>query len=103
MISVNLILFIVICTAVPVLLYISYIQYHRAENAINAANLLGSNMEEIYNYIREASASLADPRLRTAFESDDEVGVFFKQLMGIQEVLDQVLPEHNEETVSNVE
>lgn len=102
MISVNLILFLVICAAVPILLYISHVQYKRAEKALEAANILASNMEQIQNYIQEASATLADPQLRAAFEADDEVGVFFKQILSIQEVLDQVMPGH-EETVTDVE
>ena len=102
MISVNLILFIAICTVVPILLYISCIQYKRAEKALETANILAFNMEQIKEYIREASETLANPQLRAAFEADDEVGTFFKQISSIQEVLDQFLPE-NEEASSNIE
>ena len=102
MISVNLILFIAICTAVPILLYISCVQYKRAEKALEAANILASNMEQINSYIKETSETLADPQLRAAFEADDEVGTFFKQLTAIQEVLDQFLPE-NEETSTDIQ
>lgn len=101
MISVNLILFIVICTAVPILLYISYVQYKRADNALEAANILMTNMEQIQNYIREASETLANPQLKAAFEADDEVGTFFKQIVSIQEILDQFVP-GNEETSTDV-
>lgn len=100
MISINLILFIVICAAVPVLLYISRIQYKRAENALEVADILMSNMEQIQNYIQEASATLANPQLRAAFEADDEVGTFFKQISNIQEVLDQFIPKSDDEKAS---
>jgi len=102
MISINSIVFCVICTAVLVLLYISYIQYRRAEKALEAANILMSNMEQVQNYIQEASETLANPQLKAAFEADDEVGTFFKQIISIQEVLDQFVP-RNEETSTNVQ
>lgn len=96
MIKISLVVFILICTAVLVLLYISFVQYRRAEKALEAANVLGYNMEQIYSYIQQASATLANPQLRAAFEADDEVGTFFKQLTGIQEILDQFVPSHEE-------
>lgn len=102
MISVSLYIFVPICAVVLLLLYISFVQYKRAEKAIEAANILASNMNQIQDYIQEASATLADPQLRAAFEADDEVGTFFKQILSIQGVLDQVIPGH-EETVTNVE
>lgn len=80
------------------LLYISFVQYRRAEKALEAANVLLFNMEQINEYIQEASTTLANPQLRAAFEADDEVGVFFKQIESIQEVLDQILPQSNEKT-----
>lgn len=101
MISINFILFIVICTAIPILLYISCIQYKRADNALEAANILMTNMEQIQNYIREASETLANPQLKAAFEADDEVGTFFKQIVSIQEILDQFVP-GNEKTSTDV-
>lgn len=100
MIRISLVLFIVICIAIPILLYISCVQYKRAEKALRTADILMTNMESIQFYIQDASATLANPQLRAAFEADDEVGVFFKQLTEIQEVLDQFVPK-NEETVTN--
>lgn len=103
MISINFIVFLAICAVGLILLYISCVQYKRAEKSLEAARILMTNMEQIQDYIKEASATLANPQLRTAFESDDEVGTFFKQITNIQEVLDQILPSNNEETVSNIQ
>ncbi len=98
MISISIFWTSLICIGVLVLLYISFVQYRRAEKALEAANVLLFNMEQINEYIREASTTLANPQLRAAFEADDEVGVFFKQIESIQEVLDQILPKSNEKT-----
>lgn len=100
MISISIFWISLICIGVLALLYISFVQYRRAEKALEAANILLYNMEQIKDYIQEASVTLANPQLRAAFEADDEVGVFFKQIESIQEVLDQILPQSNEETNS---
>lgn len=102
MISISLYIFVPICAVALVLLYISFVQYKRAEKALQAANVLIYNMGQIRDYITEASATLANPQLRAAFEADDEVGTFFKQITSIQEVLDQVIP-RNEETGTELE
>lgn len=98
MISISIFWTSLICIGVLALLYISFVQYRRAEKALEAANVLLFNMEQINEYIKEASTTLANPQLRAAFEADDEVGVFFKQIESIQEVLDQILPQSNEKT-----
>ena len=100
--SVSLSLFIVLCTVALILLYVSYTQYRRAEKALDVANVLLANMEHIQDYIKEASSTLADPKLKEAFEADDEVGTFFKQIIAIQEVLDEFVPK-NEETSTDVQ
>lgn len=100
--SVSLSLFIVLCTVALILLYVSYTQYRRAEKALDVANVLLANMEHIQDYIKEASSTLADPKLKAAFEADDEVGTFFKQIIAIQEVLDEFVPK-NEETSTDVQ
>ena len=100
--SVSLSLFIVLCTVALILLYVSYTQYRRAEKALDVANVLLANMEHIQDYIKEASSTLADPTLQAAFEADDEVGTFFKQIIAIQEVLDEFVPK-NEETSTDVQ
>ena len=99
--SVSLSLFIVLCTVALILLYVSYTQYRRAEKALDVANVLLANMEH-QDYIKEASSTLADPKLKAAFEADDEVGTFFKQIIAIQEVLDEFVPK-NEETSTDVQ
>lgn len=98
MINLSLTVFILICAVILLLLYISFIQYRRAEKATNIADILMSNMSSIYDYIRESSQSLENPQLRQAFESDDEVGTFFKDLQNIQETLEQILPENQQES-----
>lgn len=59
-------------------------------------------MNVIKNYIREATEKMNNPQLKQAFESDDEVGFFFKELQGIQETLTTFLPD-NEETITDIE
>lgn len=102
MININLILFIGICTVTALLLYISIIQYRRAENALKFADTLMQNMGHIQHYISEATEKMNNPHLKQAFEADDEVGFFFKQLEEIQGVLSTFLP-NNEETVTDIE
>ena len=100
--SINLSLFIAVCIVALILLYVSYTQYRRAEKALDVANVLLANMEHIQDYIKEASSTLADPKLKAAVEADDEVGTFFKQIIAIQEVLDEFVPK-NEETSTDVQ
>lgn len=102
MISIHISILISLCAVVLVLLYISFIQYRRAEEATRVADVLLTNMETIKNYVTEASATLANPQLRTAFESDDEVGTFFKQISEIQEVLDQFVVGEDEKAESDI-
>lgn len=90
-----------ICVAVAVLLYISFIQYRRAEKTSSTASVLMSNMFTIYNYIQEASEQMGNPQLKQAFEADDEVGFFFKELQDIQGTLDSFIP-HDEETSTDL-
>lgn len=66
-------------------------------------DILSTNMKQIATYIKETSATLADPQLQAAFESDDEVGTFFKQIVDIQSILDQFVEEENEETGTELE
>ncbi len=91
-----------ICIVVAVLLYISFVQYRRAEKALNVSSVLASNMSTIYNYIQEASERMGNPQLKQAFEADDEVGFFFKELQDIQGVLDSFIP-HDEETSTDIQ
>lgn len=86
---------------VAVLLYISFVQYKRADNAIQAASNLLDNMNIVYDYIREATEQMGNSQLKQAFEADDEVGFFFKELQNIQETLATFVP--HEETVADVE
>lgn len=98
MINLPVTVFIVMCAAILILLYISFVQYRRADKATNIADVLMANMNSIHDFIRESSQSLGNPQLRQAFESDDEVGSFFKELQNIQETLEQILPENQQES-----
>ena len=100
--TINIALFIGICTVAALLLYISIIQYRRAEKALQFGETLLTNMGIIQNYIKEATAKINDSQLKQAFESDDDIGFFFKELQGIQETLTTFLPD-NEETVTDIE
>ena len=100
--TINVALFIGICTVTALLLYISIIQYRRAEKALQFGETLLDNMNVIKKYIREATEKMNDPQLKQAFESDDEIGFFFKELQGIQETLTTFLPD-NEETITDIE
>lgn len=59
-------------------------------------------MQTVQQYITTATEKMENPRLKQAFESDDEVGFFFKQLEDIQSTLATFVPE-NEETVTDIE
>jgi len=89
------------CIAVALLLYISFVQYRRAEKSLQAANMLASNMSTIYSFIQQATEKMENPKLKQAFEADDEVGFFFQQLEDIQSTLATFVP--HEETVTDVE
>lgn len=95
--------FVVVCIVAALLLYISIVQYKRAEKALQFADTLMQNMETIQEYIKEATDKMENPRLKQAFEADDEVGFFFKELQNIQETLTSIIPDNNEETVTDLE
>lgn len=48
-------------------------------------------LDSISRIIELSNKRFEDSRLKKAFESDDEVGFFFKQLKSIQDVLDQFI------------
>lgn len=101
MINLPLYAFILICTVTALLLYISIVQYRRAEKALRVADTLLTNMSTIQEVIKEGTEKMNNPQLKQAFEADDEVGFFFKQLEEIQGTLSTFLP--NEETVTDIE
>lgn len=96
MIELPVYLFVILCTVIVLLLYISFIQYQRADKTSQIANVLLSNMKTIYDFITEATEKMGNPQLKQAFEADDEVGFFFKELESIQETLSTFVP--HEET-----
>lgn len=80
------------------LLYISCIQYKRANKAETIANLLADKFVEIRNDLIEASETLNEnPKLKVAFEGDDEVGDFFKLLQKVGKELESSVIETSKE------
>ena len=73
MIEVPIWVIVLVCIAVAILLYISFIQYQRAEKSLQAANMLASNMSTIYSFIQQATEKMENPQLKQAFEADDEI------------------------------
>ena len=101
MIEIPIWIFVVMCIAVLLLLYISFVQYRRADRSSEIIGTLMSNMQTIHDFISEASNRLGDSNLRAAFESDDEVGFFFKELQDIQNTLSTFV--ENEKTGTDIE
>lgn len=101
MIEIPIWIFSVMCIAVVLLLYISFVQYRRADRSSEIIGTLMSNMQTIHDFISEASNRLGDSNLRAAFESDDEVGFFFKELQDIQNTLSTFV--ENEKTGTDIE
>lgn len=65
-----------------------FIQFRRADKATSMAIQLVWRLQEIADYVEEASAVLDQtPQIKVAFEADDEVGAFFTQLENIKNVL----------------
>lgn len=100
MIEIPIWIFVVMCIAVLLLLYISFVQYRRADRSSEVIDTLINNMQTIHDFISEASERLGDSNLRAAFESDDEVGFFFKEIQEIQNTLSTFV--ENEETSTDV-
>lgn len=92
---------VILIAAVLAAAYLFIVQYRRAEKATRFADILLQNMEIIHAFISEATTKMSDPKLKQAFESDDEIGFFFKELEDIQGVLESFV--HYEETVTDVE
>lgn len=98
MISLSIVWLVVGCVAILILLYISFIQYKRANKAETIANLLADKFVEIRNDLIEASETLNEnPKLKVAFESDDEVGDFFKLLQNVAKELESSVTETSKE------
>jgi len=69
--------------------YIATVQYSKANKLQSIADTLAANMNSISKVIEDADEMMESVTLRKAFENDDEVGTFFKQLKDIQDVLSQ--------------
>ena len=86
--TIGILVFVFMCLVVAVSLSITHIQVKKVYKAEQVISQLVTRLQEISDYIFEASATLdGNPQLKRAFEEDDEVGSFFKQLESIKEVL----------------
>lgn len=71
---------------------------HRLEEIINQAL---SKLDQLKGVLAESKAILSEnPRLKEAFEHDDEVGDYFKKLVSIQNLLEESI---NGEDIDNNE
>lgn len=64
--------------------YAQYIQNKRYEEIVD---VFSNNFQSLYEIIVSVSDKLDNEHLRRAFEADDEVGDFFKEILSIQEIL----------------
>jgi len=79
-------------------IYINYNLLKRNESLEETYELLADEYEEILNkmiqfekVIKSANKKLKDIDHKGSFESDDEVGFFFKELKGIQQDINNFL------------
>lgn len=63
-------------------------QYEEASSYVDALN---AGLEELKTRVMESHARLKDIDRRGAFEADDEVGFFFKELLEISDELTKLL------------
>ena len=71
--------------------WIAVIQVRRSLKAEKIANVLADNMKSVSDLLQEAQKTLENPKLQQAFAADDEVGIFFKNLVKIQQILDNFI------------
>jgi hypothetical protein len=89
---------IIIAILVAGLIFSSYIIY----NLLNAVEKHEDIIEDQVNYLQNISNSITQGKLhlqnldeKGVFQSDDEVGTFFKQMQAVQEELNRyMLPEN---------
>lgn len=78
-------------------IYLFVVQYRRNRKLEDIANIVLHNMQTISDYIKSSEVLMSNPQLVEAFSEDDEVGLFFRNLKEIQEILNQfVLPGEEE-------
>lgn len=71
--------------------YLFIVQYRRNVKLEDITNTVLHNMQTISDYIKSSDVLMSNPQLVEAFSEDDEVGVFFRNLKEIQEVLDHFI------------
>jgi hypothetical protein len=76
--------------------YLLVIQYKRSTRAESIANILADNMKSISDLLKTSKKTLSDPKLQQAFAADDEVGIFFKNLIAVQKILDNFIVDNGE-------
>ena len=78
-------------------IYLFIVQYRRNQKLEDIADIVLHNMQTISDYIKSSEVLMSNPQLVEAFSEDDEVGLFFRNLKEIQEILNQfVLPREEE-------
>lgn len=82
--------------------WIARAQTVRGRKLESMVETLLRNFQTIATVVAHSKEVLDNPKLKTAFSSDDEVGTFFKQLEEIQEILNElVLAPDGTETETN--
>lgn len=77
--------------------WIFCVQRIRERKLEDIANNCVQNLQSISEIISKADEQLSSSRLKEAFSSDDEIGVFFRQLTAIQDILNNFKLDGQEE------
>lgn len=67
--------------------WIFYVQQKREKKLTEIAEHCVENFQNISDIIKKADEALSSDRLKEAFSSDDETGIFFRQMTEIQDIL----------------
>lgn len=71
-------------------------QIKRVNRLETIANTAVASMEEVDRRIRESEKLLNNPRLQEAFEHDDEVGGFFRNIEAMQKIISSYVETEHE-------
>lgn len=67
--------------------WIFYVQQKREKKLTQIAEHCVENFQNISDIIEKADEALSSSRLKEAFLTDDETGIFFRQIAEIQDIL----------------
>lgn len=82
---------IAISVALGVAVFTAFNAIQKCEKLEQITDTVIGTLEQVQGIVNEVDARLDDPKLRIAFESDDEVGVFFRKILEIRDELNYVL------------